>query len=182
MLWDQAFPPCPTLLFSNFPSPGLQPHSSPFRTSNSNLSYSFEISSFPSSISMVVPMEFAASTSAKMFSLQLNRLFVILCSLKCCLYTHGKSSPIFSASRPLWLGPVLFSICSIYWLLPPITKEIHFERSSFSGVEVVYSSFLFCLLRPAPAAYGDSQARGRIGATNADLCHSHSNVGPKPQM
>ena len=32
--------------------------------------------------------------------------------------------------------------------------------------------FFFCLFRAAPAAYGGSQARGRIGATAASLHHS----------
>ena len=29
-------------------------------------------------------------------------------------------------------------------------------------------------------AYGGSQARGQIGATDASLSHSHSNVGSEP--
>ena len=40
--------------------------------------------------------------------------------------------------------------------------------------------FFFCLFAiswAAPAAYGGSQARGRIGAV-ASLHHSHSNAGP----
>ena len=32
----------------------------------------------------------------------------------------------------------------------------------------------------APAAYGDSQARGPVGAVAARLHQSHSNVGSKP--
>ena len=31
-------------------------------------------------------------------------------------------------------------------------------------------------------AYGDSQARGRIGAVAAGLHHGHSNVGSEPYM
>ena len=49
--------------------------------------------------------------------------------------------------------------------------------------------FLFFLLfRNAPTAYGGSQARGPIGATAADLHHSHGNWGselrlqPTPQI
>ena len=48
--------------------------------------------------------------------------------------------------------------------------------------------FIFLLFRAAPAAYGDSQARGLIGATAASLPHSHSNTGsqlrlrPTPQL
>ena len=50
---------------------------------------------------------------------------------------------------------------------------------------------LFCLFAiswAAPAAYGGSQARGRIGAVAASLNHSHSNAGsetylqPTPQL
>ena len=50
----------------------------------------------------------------------------------------------------------------------------------------IYSFIL--LFRATPAAYGESQARGQIGAIAASLCHSHSNVGsesrlrPTPQL
>ena len=39
-----------------------------------------------------------------------------------------------------------------------------------------YFYFIFLLFRAAPAAYGGSQARNRIGATAAGLRHSHSNA------
>ena len=49
--------------------------------------------------------------------------------------------------------------------------------------------FVFvCLFRPALLAYGNSQARGLIGAVTADLRHSPSNarseqcLGPTPQL
>ena len=38
--------------------------------------------------------------------------------------------------------------------------------------------FVFCLFRVVPGAYGDSQARGPIGATAASPQHSHNNVDP----
>ena len=41
-------------------------------------------------------------------------------------------------------------------------------------------SLSFCLFRAALAAYGGSQARGRITATAASLHHSHSNARSKP--
>ena len=41
---------------------------------------------------------------------------------------------------------------------------------------------LFAFSRAAPVAYGDSQARGRIGATAAGLRHSHSNTGSEPRL
>ena len=37
--------------------------------------------------------------------------------------------------------------------------------------------FFFNLLLATLTEYGNSQARGRIGATDADLHHSHSNTG-----
>lgn len=43
----------------------------------------------------------------------------------------------------------------------------------------IFSSF--CLFR-APTAYGDSQARGLIGAVAAGLCQSHSNSGSQPRL
>ena len=48
--------------------------------------------------------------------------------------------------------------------------------------------FFFCLFRAAHMVYGGSQARGRIGAVSASLCHSHSNtryelyLRPTPQL
>ena len=49
-----------------------------------------------------------------------------------------------------------------------------------------FLSFLFCLFLPflglLPTAYGGSQARGRIGATVAGLCHSCSNTKSEPHL
>ena len=53
-------------------------------------------------------------------------------------------------------------------------------------VSISYFLFLFfCLFafsRAAPAAYGGSQARGRIGAVATGLCQSHSNAGSEPHL
>ena len=38
--------------------------------------------------------------------------------------------------------------------------------------------FCFLLFKAAPAAYGNSQARGQIGAVAASLCHSHTTPDP----
>ena len=37
--------------------------------------------------------------------------------------------------------------------------------------------FFSCCFRATPSAYGDFQARGRIGVVAASLCHSHRNSG-----
>ena len=42
--------------------------------------------------------------------------------------------------------------------------------------------FVFCLFRATPAAYGGSQAKGRIGAIAASLCHRYSNARSKPHL
>ena len=45
--------------------------------------------------------------------------------------------------------------------------------------------FIYCLFAiswAAPAAYGGSQARGRIGAVAASLRKSHSNAGSEPRL
>jgi len=49
-------------------------------------------------------------------------------------------------------------------------------------VFVFWVCFFFCIFRSAPAAYGGSQARGQIGATDASLHHSHSNIGSEPHL
>ena len=40
----------------------------------------------------------------------------------------------------------------------------------------IFLSIFFFLFRATPTVYGGSQARGRIGAAAAGLCHSHSNL------
>ena len=42
--------------------------------------------------------------------------------------------------------------------------------------------FFFCFFRATPAAYGDSQARGPIGAAAASLYQSHSHVISEPHL
>ena len=41
---------------------------------------------------------------------------------------------------------------------------------------------LFAFSRAASAAYGGSQARGRIGAVASSLRQSHSNLGSEPRL
>ena len=44
-------------------------------------------------------------------------------------------------------------------------------------IYIITLTYLHMLFRATPMAYGNSQARGRIGAGAASLCHSHSNAG-----
>ena len=54
-------------------------------------------------------------------------------------------------------------------------------RKNTSFFNLFFNFFgLFAFSRAAPAAYGDSQARGLIGAVATGLYQSHSNAGSKP--
>ena len=56
----------------------------------------------------------------------------------------------------------------------------------FSDYRVIYFyrklPFFFLLFRAIPMAYGNSQARGRIGATATGLHHSQSHTGSEPHL
>ena len=47
---------------------------------------------------------------------------------------------------------------------------------------LVFGVFCLFLFRAVPAAYGGSQARGRIRAAAASLHQSHSHARPKPHL
>ena len=51
---------------------------------------------------------------------------------------------------------------------------------SFSGF--FFGFFFLLFLWAAPAAYGGSQSRGRIGAVAPGLCQSDSNAGSEPRL
>ena len=43
----------------------------------------------------------------------------------------------------------------------------------------IYSLYIYIA---TPVSYGNSQARGQIGAAAANLCYSHSNAKSKPRL
>ena len=65
-----------------------------------------------------------------------------------------------------------------------------YRQTVFNSVIFPFESFFFFfgLFGATPMAYGNSQARGQIGAVAAGLHHSHSNAGsvshlqPIPQL
>ena len=62
------------------------------------------------------------------------------------------------------------------------TQGVFLERWLFwvlTGMLITwfFFFFFFLLFRAKPMAYGSSQALGKIGAADASLCHSHSNLG-----
>jgi len=61
-----------------------------------------------------------------------------------------------------------------------LTKENENPRPAFFFVVVVV--VVVAISWAAPAAYGGSQARGRIGAVATGLRQSHSNAGSEPRL
>ena len=60
-----------------------------------------------------------------------------------------------------------------------ISLEVIWQHSSLL-VKQSFFFFFFLLFKAAPAARESSHAMGQIGATAADLHHSHSNMGSEP--
>ena len=62
------------------------------------------------------------------------------------------------------------------------------QKSNIFEYCILYQCPFFFFFRAAPAVYGGSQTRGRIGATAPGLCHSHNSAGselhllPTPQL
>ena len=64
-------------------------------------------------------------------------------------------------------------------------KPIKFEMSlkyPIGDVKETVCLFFFFFSWATPAAYGGSQARGRIGAVVSGLRQSHSNAGSEPRL
>ena len=59
-----------------------------------------------------------------------------------------------------------------------MTVDLSVAFLQFGNLFVLFCLFVFSI--SAPLAYGDSQARGRIGAVTTSLRQSHSNVGSEP--
>ena len=70
---------------------------------------------------------------------------------------------------------VLFCFVKTKWL-------IHNQKDVLLCFLIVQSSTIYFYFLATPVTYGSSQARGRIGAAAAGLCHSHSKVGFQPHL
>ena len=79
-----------------------------------------------------------------------------------------------------WVRPdiELSSFCILVGFVSP---EPQWELLNLFLFYFIFFIF-FCLFRAAPVAYGGSQARGLIGATDANLHHSHSNTKSEPHL
>ena len=54
--------------------------------------------------------------------------------------------------------------------------------SQWGTLNLIYLFIYFCLFRAAQAAYGNSQARGPVGAATASLPQSCGNTGSEPRL
>ena len=62
-------------------------------------------------------------------------------------------------------------------------SKLEYSVPLLSNPSPTPQKFFFLLFRTAPVvAYGSSQTRGPIGATAANLYHSHSNARSEPHL
>uniref|UniRef100_A0A8D1KYM2 Catenin alpha-3 n=1 Tax=Sus scrofa TaxID=9823 RepID=A0A8D1KYM2_PIG len=80
-----------------------------------------------------------------------------------------------AVTRLLILADMIDVMCLLQHVSAVSKRWLRFTSALFSLL-IPFSFFFFLLFRPAPVAYGNSQARGQIGATAAGLHHSHSNA------
>jgi len=80
------------------------------------------------------------------------------------------SCKVVSMVKPIWYGFLNYYSWNSCWELCSLPIN-----SSF-----IFLFKFFFFFRAVPSVYGNSQARGRIGATTTGLCHSHSNAGSEP--
>ena len=71
--------------------------------------------------------------------------------------------------------------------LQSFVQNNRLKRSNYSNLSLHYLLLpqypvLFYFFKAAPGAYGSFQARGRIRAAAASLCHSHSHIRSKPHL
>ena len=79
---------------------------------------------------------------------------------------------------------ISYTITHIFFMLRWESYIGQGSRMRYILCKIVHKPFniYFFHFRAAPAAYGSSQARGRIGATAASLHHSHSNARSEPYL
>ena len=65
-------------------------------------------------------------------------------------------------------------------LIRPLAQELPYATGAALKKFFLIFFSPFGLFRATPAAYGDFQARGQIGAVAAGLYRSHSNTRPEP--
>jgi len=67
-------------------------------------------------------------------------------------------------------------------LCHPVTEGHYMAKLSHFHEKPFFFFVFFAISWATPAAYGGSQARGRIGAVATSLRQSHSNAGSEPRL
>ena len=81
----------------------------------------------------------------------------------------------------LWHRPLATALIKPLAWEPPYAAGVALKKTKRQQQQKK-PSFFWSFSRAAPAAHGDSQARGRIGTVAVGLCHSHSNLGSEPYL
>ena len=118
----------------------------------------------------ILPLFFDFS-SLTMKSLDVIFFVYIMIWVCCNFYIYKLIFPTYLEMLSLFLQILFLPLFLLFKTLILTVSEAFFIFLIF---------FFFLLFRAAPTAYGSSQARGRIRATAAGLCHSHNNAGSKP--
>ena len=90
-----------------------------------------------------------------------------------CWFFSGLSILLHWSLSILMWGPHSFDYCSFV---------ISCEIGAYGPSNFLLFQDCVCLFLAAPLAYGSSQAEGWIGATNAGLRDSHSNMRSEPHL
>ena len=65
------------------------------------------------------------------------------------------------------------------WYVP---KKVTHAFLKIYFIIIYLFTFVFCIFRATPAAYGGSQSRSLIGAMAASLPYSHNNARSEPRL
>ena len=98
-------------------------------------------------------------------------------------WLHQFTFPPRVYKSSLFLHPCQDLLFVVLLMIAVLTGMSHSDRYIIVGL--VFCCCCCCcrrLFRATPAAYGSSQARGRMGAAAAGQCHSHSNSGSEPHL
>ena len=131
-------------------------------------------------LSLLFPQTAVTSTD---YQIPKNQTLVFHCLAFKCEDSSGapwiSCLQAFIGHFPLYPIFISLSLCLGWAQMLPLPRRVLTRYpwpKDLSLLWLLEQCFLFFLFRAAPTPYGSSQARGRSGATAADLHHSHSNT------
>ena len=137
-------------------------------------------------LSLLFPQTAVTSTD---YQIPKNQTLVFHCLAFKCEDSSGtpwiSCLQAFIGHFPLYPIFISLSLCLGWAQMLPLPRRVLTRYpwpKDLSLLWLLEQCFLFFLFRAAPTPYGSYQARGWIGATAADLHHSHSNMGSEPHL